>query len=1370
MKAYPALHIEGGLFSADIPEQLLNGDLPGQRPQDFGLSGRQSLMNEAAATFADAQEYWRLFQHRLQRLQETDVGTSLTREAWISHLLGLLGYELHYNPSAYQADGQSFHISHRAGEHEDAPPVHIVGYRQELDRRGGQRMAPHSLMQEFLNRSEHLWGIVTNGRELRVLRDSTYVRKQAYVAFDLVQMMEERRFEDFLLMYRLLHRSRLPQATADAPRCLLEQYYQHSLQQGGRVRDRLREGVEQCLKRLGTGLLKRTPKECLPQVPEELYQQLLRLVYRLLFLLVSEERGLMGSNPLYLEHYSISRLRRLVDNPAAYTEHEDLWRSLQALWLVLRKQELAQLLALPPLNGELFSPMAVDDGTVSNCDLLNAMKHLVYYQERDSAPLRRVNYAALDTEELGSVYESLLESQPVINWVQKEFELVAGSERKSTGSYYTPPELVAELVKSALEPVIEEKLREAKQIASRSHYPDARSADFSPLEQAILSIKVIDPACGSGHFLLAAARRLGRELARVRTGDEEPSPTHLRRAIRDVVAHCIYGVDKNPLAVELCRVALWLESHAEGLPLTFLDHRIRCGDSLVGVLDIQTLHQGIPDGAFERATDDDATVCRDLKRRNRQQREGQMELFHAQADSALQLLSEQARTLDNIPDDTPDNIQRKSETFRRMCAHPDRQRQQDACDLWTAAFFQTRIKRNRQSGIDDGFITTEAVWRHMGNQPVSPQLLAHARSLAQQVRFFHWQLEFPEVFAQGGFDVVLGNPPWEQIQLEKKEFFSTRDAGIAVASNAADRQRMIGRLQQDNPALWHEYRRTLHLAESTSRFLRRSGEYPLTGRGRINTYSVFAERMCRLLAPRGRAGIIVPTGIATDDTNKLFFAHLLDEGKLVSLYDFENREGIFPGVHRSYKFCLLTLRGGRQTGSPAPTFRFFATRPEHLHDPRRAFSLGAEHIARINPNTRTLPLFRTRQDADLTRAIYERVPVLVNEQSGHNPWRVSFKQGLFNMSSHLYLFCTRPQLEAQGYRLVGNLFVKGETCYLPLYEAKMIWHYDHRFGTFEGVTDRSSTHLPTPDDSQHTDPRYVVQPWYWVSAREVQERLGEWQRGWLLGFRDVTNASNDRTAVFSVLPRVGVGNNLPLALFAEGNSVLVCSVIASLATIAFDYVSRQKIAALHMNFFFVSQLPILPPSSYTRQHLLFIVPRVLELVYTAWDVKPFFDDVWREADDTLRSAIRAQWEASHHATGGVDPSPPEWLPLMGIEPEGLPPFKWDESRRALLRAELDALYARLYGLTRKQLRYILDPADLTEKEIEDIMDPWEEVAAPLDPQGYAERCARSDFPGETFRVLKERELRELGEYRTRRLVLEAWERIGDESSVSHSIS
>ncbi|GIV55420.1 MAG: hypothetical protein KatS3mg040_0188 [Candidatus Kapaibacterium sp.] len=974
MNTFSAIRIEGGILGPDILEQLLGEDLPGQQPKDFGIEGRRSLTEEVARIFTDARSQWEIFQRRLNTLPESDLATSLTRDAWLIPFLSMLGYELDFNHRAYLVEGETFAISHRAGKHPDAPPVHCVGARQELGRlapSGRPRLSPHGLLQEFLNRTEHLWGLVTNGRILRCLRDSTFVRRQAYIEFDLEQIFEQQLFTDFTILYRLLHRTRLPRSAEDAHDCLLEQYHAASLLQGGRVRDRLRDGVEECIKRLANGFLAHPDNgklraqmansewqiEDQTETPlairhslfaQDFYRQLLRLVYRFLFLLVSEDRGLISDDPNYRSWYSISRLRHLCERRSAYTDHDDLWCSLRVLWNVLADERLAPMLGTAPLNGELFAELTLDNCTITNADLLGALWHLVFYRESPTQPLRRVNYAALDVEELGSVYESLLEYHPVIVASDEQraasgewrvgggwrFDLVYGSERKSTGSYYTPPELVAELIRSALEPVIEERLEHAERAASsewrtvketlvqlfgenhahtfvsrlgslaesngagrrslshherlseggtlRTDQPDAPSSNIGPgehrrgmgaagdegisaipehrlrqpagagnlpdagstdqpdntsagrataglgayvgqtthrtpaqplseeqiahlwnslplanrrsllAEQCLLSIRVLDPACGSGHFLLAAARRLGKELARIRTGEDEPSPERTREAIRDVVAHCIYGVDKNPLAVELCRVALWLEAHSPGKPLTFLDHRIRCGDSLVGVLDLGELERGIPDEAFAPASTDAKDTASLLKKRNRTERRdlerGQL-VFSFDSRSAVSELARQHAELDAIPDDTPAHVKEKQRRYDTARHSPLAIRQLQACNLWTAAFFQPlasskqravegRAGSGEQRAVEDttdelltarqsplaeserlaarqsplakssplAFITTDTLRRYLESGSAHPQALAIAEALAVHNRFFHWPLEFPEVF------------------------------------------------------------------------------------------------------------------------------------------------------------------------------------------------------------------------------------------------------------------------------------------------------------------------------------------------------------------------------------------------------------------------------------------------------------------------------------------------------------------------------------------------------------------------------------------------------------------------------------------------
>ncbi len=1081
MSSYPSIRIEGGLLGPDVLDQLLAAELPGQKPADFGLDGRRKLTDEIAAVFADARALWQGFQHRLQRLSGEDLATSVTRDAWVIPFLGLLGYEPHYNPRALEVDGLTFAISHRAGlpstagrgvggeGDEDAPPIHIVGARQELGRgaaSGRPRLAPHSLVQEYLNRTEHLWGIVTNGLTLRLLRDSSFVRRQAYVEFDLTAIMEESRFQDFAALYRLLPRTRLPRGMADAGDCLLETYYAHSVEQGGRVREHLRDGMEECIKGLAFGFLCHpknddlrhrllpTPHSSPPTPflsPEDLYRQLLRLVYRFLFLLVSEDRGLLSPDPVYRQHYGIARLRRLLENRAAFTEHDDLWQSLRVLWRVLSDEKLAAFLDLAPLNGELFTPQDLDGFTITNRDLLDAFWHLAWYRESSGSPPRRVNYAALDVEELGSVYESLLEFHPAVDSDaagRPEFKLIFGSERKTTGSYYTPPQLVGELIHSALEPVIRDRL------AARPREP----------EKALLSIRVCDPACGSGHFLLAAARRLGKELARLRTGEDEPAPERVREATRDVITHCIYGVDKNPLAVDLCRVALWLESHSGGKPLAFLDHRIRCGDSLVGVFDLERLRDGIPDKAFEPLEGDDKATAREWARRNREERAGQMGLFAWSPQASLDSLRRAGHELDAISDDSPEAIRRKKDLYDSIRHSPLTIRQRQACDLWTAAFFQSlkpdmpaitsgaladHLGGRRRTTMASSRCRYQALADHLGGRPIEPRLLGQASVLSMRHGFFHWPLEFPEVFADSGFDVVLSNPPWEHLELKEQEFFAVRDARIANAPTKAERSRLIRELPQTNPALHREFVEALRAFDAVRMFLGGGGRYPLTGRGRINTYAVFAELGRAAIGPGGRYGVIVPSGIATDDTTKFFFQDLVRSQALVSLYDFENRKGIFPAIDSRIKFCLLTLT---HTADNAPgqaaEFVFFALDVDDLKRSEKRFTLTADEIALLNPNTGNCPIFRTQADAELTKAIYRRVPVLrreaVHGSPEANPWKLRFSQGLFNLANDSHHFRTAKELEADGYRREGNVFVSPYDRYLPLYEAKMLHQFDHR--------------------------------------------------------------------------------------------------------------------------------------------------------------------------------------------------------------------------------------------------------------------------------------------------------------------------------------
>ncbi|MBW4426770.1 MAG: N-6 DNA methylase [Nostoc desertorum CM1-VF14] len=678
------VQIEGNLLAADMTAELLAGNLKGQAPEDFGFTKTDKLADEIAIAWGDAKAYWAAFQRQLDRLDPDDTATSVTRELWVVPLLRSLGYNPVYTAKAEVVEGQTYAISHRAELGENKLPIHIIGCRIKVDHRppsGTPRLSAHALVQEYLNKTEHLWAIATNGFRWRLLRDSSLMTRLTYVEFDLEQILNGENFAEFGLFYRLFHRSRLPEGMDDADKCLLEYYHQEALQQGGRVRDRLRDGVEKALIQLGTGFLQHPSNENLRQklaAGTELtdigyYRQLLRLIYRLLFLMVAESRNLLIGEDvekarIYREYYSIERLRELAERPHWRREgFQDLWQGLRVTFLLFDENWRGKYLGLSPLNGDLFGSYtlpALDDCAIDNHDLLVAIRELSLYQ--DKGQLRRVNYAALDVEELGSVYESLLDFHPEISPKNYEFKLVFGSERKTTGSYYTPPQLVGQLIKTALEPVIEEKLRSTKEkLRNAESNTSTTLSNHQELEKALLDLKIVDPACGSGHFLLAAARRVGKELAKIRTGEPEPGSEPLKLAIRDVIQNCIYGVDLNPLAVDLCKVALWIEGFSRGFPLNFLDHRIKCGNSLVGVMDLSCLKEGIPDEAFKPVTGDDKSLASRRKKENKNQREtdlqGQLSIFNHLEQQRTEYIAS-FRELGEIPETSPQQVREKQES------------------------------------------------------------------------------------------------------------------------------------------------------------------------------------------------------------------------------------------------------------------------------------------------------------------------------------------------------------------------------------------------------------------------------------------------------------------------------------------------------------------------------------------------------------------------------------------------------------------------------------------------------------------------------------------------------------------------------------
>ena len=1029
-ESFTAVRVAGGLMPSELLSRIAAGVLPGQSSADYHLAAGETFREAANRAWAYLTGVWASYRQAASRLPEGDRGTSLTRERWLLVLLRELDYGRVPATSAggIQAGAKAFPISHLWGQ----VPIHLLGNTVDLDRRshgvaGAATSSPQSMVQELLNVSDaHLWALLSNGLTLRLLRDSTSLVGSAYVEFDLEAIFDGEIFADFLLLYALCHQSRLEVRDPEKgpASCWLETWRTESLESGTRALNQLRDGVISAINTLGTGLLTHPANSRLRDRlaagslrESDINHGLLRLVYRLLFSFVAEDRELLldphasaAARQRYQDFFSTQRLRRVARRRRG-TRHTDQWQALSVVWDGLGSVNGRPELGLVGIGG-LFEPTSFDifrDCELSNEALLKAVRHLSLVEEAGSKIKRVVDYRNLGAEELGSIYETLLEYVPSWDAGARTFSLLsaAGNDRKSTGSYYTPTSLIDCLLDSALDPVID------------------RAAQESDPERALLNLTVCDPACGSGHFLVAAARRIAKRVAAIRTGDPEPPPEMVREALLDVVGRCIYGVDVNPLAVELAKVSLWLETLDPGRPLAFLDAQIKVGNSLIGATPA-LIADGIPDVAFAPIEGDDKKIAAALKKQNKAERSGQDDLF---ADSEMTVDAGLARDFSALltgarPASMAD-VQARQERLRSLEANPALHRQRVVADAWCAAFVWPKHVGAPMPVTESGLSVLQR------GQQLSGDTMATIDSLSAQYRFFHWHLEFPHLFRghsatglgwSGGFDVVAGNPPWEHVELKEQEFFAVRDPEIAEAAGDR-RKRLIKSLPEANPGLAADYEAAKRHIDGTRHFLANSGVFPLCGRGRVKTDSVFAELGRTLVDAHGRFGMILPTGIATDATTQYFYKDLVQSGSLISLYDFENAKPLFEGVHRSFKFCILTLAGTQSRVGQAE-FAFFAHDPSDLLKQDVRFKLTPGEIQLLNPNTGTCPIFRTRRDAEITLGIYRRIPVLINENDpvNGNPWGIRFMQGLFNMTSDSHLFHTREELEADGWTLNGNVF------------------------------------------------------------------------------------------------------------------------------------------------------------------------------------------------------------------------------------------------------------------------------------------------------------------------------------------------------------
>ena len=896
--------------------------------------------------------------------------------------------------------------------------------------------------------------------------------------------------------------------------------------------------------------------------------------------------------------------------------------------------------------------------------------------------------------------------------------------RKDSGSYYTPDALVGLILEETIGPLVRTRLdafaeraaevpahadlgRGQKPKGSRQPRTQKRSAKrqwerqrkldalkhFDPAER-LLDLKVCDPAMGSGHFLAGLVDYLADRVIEVMAEAEaavdgyvsplaaridevrttilsnaeergwtlDPAQLDDRRIIRRMVLkRCVYGVDKNPMAVELAKVSLWLHTFTAGAPLGFLDHHLRCGDSLFGCW----VRQGL-----DKAERGGSLFLRDSLNRA---------FPAAQSMQVIEMLSD-------ADIDEADHSAGVFAGIRGMTAHLDAFLSLVHASEWltardgaAGAAFQSFFT----GAFGDPVEIASGVAEVAGDIPPAQAflpLLERARALAAEERFLHWQVAFPGVWSDwessersGGFDAVVGNPPWDRMKLQQVEWFVARRPAIARAQRAADRRRMIAALRADGQPLADEFERANERAATASRVVRTGGEYPYLSCGDMNLYSLFVERAMALVKPKGVVGLLVPSGIASDKTAARFFRSVATAGRLRALYDFENRKVFFPDVHASFKFCVFVA--GRLAGTKPARCAFYLHDVRELEDSDRRFPLTASDFARVNPNTGTAPIFRSRRAAELTTAIYGRLPVLVDRSTDRpvKAWPVKYAT-MFHMTNDSGLFRTREELEEKegAWPIGGNRFDSPAGEWVPLYEGKMVQAFDHRAANI--VINPENLHRPALTQAatleQHQSPDWLPAPQFWVNDAEIPAAPLEWFVGW----KDVTATTNVRTIIAALIPRSAVGNTFPVLLpdaasaaFAESASLFV----ANLNAIVLDYLARQKVQGQHLNLYIVEQLPVVSLERCARTcfgprtALEVVREAVLELTYTARDMAPFARNLGYLDN-----------------TGAVKP-----------------PFRWNEERRLKLRAKLDAVFFHLYGITgRDDVRYVYSTFPIVERQ------------------------------------------------------------------------
>ncbi|MHA1150727.1 MAG: Eco57I restriction-modification methylase domain-containing protein [Promethearchaeota archaeon] len=1324
------IRLSGGLFTENIllrlrdnPEQLDIGKIKSFIEKD-NKEVRKQFKDARREIFEWCIEKWDEISQKVEGKPKIDQwGVDQLTEKWLIPFFSQFQHKLEsFKKENVDEDNPlvEFSISFQSKGHEN-PFFHIVGVKEDFESKidsNPKKSSHHNICQQFINLNPEVkWLILTNGKILRLLTEYYHTYSKGYLEFDLENIFANRDEKEFNTLFSVVHHSRF-EPKPDDHIFLIEEFQQEAVTEGIKIGDALRDNVHDALELLGNQLIQQNPK-FLDYViagnldKEEYYAELLRIIYRIIFILYAEQREMLpGAGSIYFEEFSLSSLRMLAERPIKAEKNIDLWEKLFLTFNLVGKGN--EFLEINAFDGSLFDDknleIIVKKNLKLNNDTLLGIVRLLTTTISNNSVRQRINYLEIREEEIGAIYESLLDYKPYID-DKNRFELIEGTERKSTGSYYTPKELIDILIRTTLQPLVEERLKEAEN-------------DPKAQEKALIDIKVCDPACGGGTFLLSALDFLGKKLAEITTSSENPSEKDLRVARRVVLQHCIYGVDVNPLAVELAKISLWLRASVRNNPLSFLDNHIKNGNSLVGLGQKIEITEINPN-SFEAIGGNRTTG---IKNENRALRSKARELIKKEIKEMKKkgkktlitsfftekrtgdICSTKFEEIINMAETNPNKIEEKKKEYKKIRQNENFQQALKEANIWTSAYFWTF--EGEVLGEIPRYTTIEQL-RNKINDPELNDLLRRITDLAKENSFFHWYIEFPEVFSteRGGFDCILTNPPWDVLEFEDIKFFTGLDSNIVSAPNQSKRRILIKELIDTNPPLFDSYSKSWRSMKKTLNFLKKSNLFSLSTRGKLNTYALFAERAWTLLSPDGYLGIICPTSIIMNYFMQDLFRAFVKRKSILSLFDFENKEKLF-NITTQERFCLLTLGGQNITKDIIP-MTFKATNPIQVLKPlemilnykaenniipkeSKLLILKPEDFSLLNPNTLTCPSFSLKKEADLIRRIYKLTEILIKRDENNdiisNPWNIQFNT-LFNMSSDSELFYTKEQLreeinaKAANQKNLGGIWMKGTKIFYPLYDGKMIWQYDHRYQSEFIDNTKKHRKLKTIKTSanQHKMIHFSTTPAYWVEDEKLDDKIPRYyNRNWFIAFRDITGVNNERTFVATIIPKSGAGHTLPM-IFSDIEPKLLACLLANINSIIIDFVTRRKTSGTHMSFYIVEQLPIFPPKKYSKNLIEFISHRVLNLTFNSLDLKEF--------------ALDLNYEKN--------------------------PIQWDAKKRIISKSELDALFSHLYKVTRKELSDIL----------------------------------------EDFEVLKKYELEEYNEFITKKLVLDAYDKLSNKKEL-----